>query len=205
MHSHKRPQSPKGYQFAYAFQYPKIFVYINKLSLLFIPFSLYLLARLGMVGGVFQNLADLGSSSGMMLVLALIILLTDFVRGLIQRGISKWFGYTISFDDPAFPFMLRTYTAAPGQFQSRRDVLLIAMSPFGVFLLLGLPLLFGLSGIVGGILLFFLIANILGTFWDFYLMGWLLGKSPASLIYTENAQKLLIFEPIAKTMIKRRR
>lgn len=175
-----------------------VFIYINKFSLLLIPFGLYLLASWSIISGIFQDLAELGSNSVTMLILAIIMLSTDLVRGLIQRGISRWLGYTISFDDRAFPFMLRTYTAAPGQFQTRRDVLLIAVAPLGVFLLLWLPLLFGLSGTIAGFLLFFLIANILGTIWDFYLIVYLLRRSAAMLLYTESSQNILIFEQILK-------
>ena len=67
-----------------------------------------------------------------------------------------------------------TFAAVPGQVQSYRDVLLIAIAPMSLYIFLLIPLLLGHLGIVGNLLAFFLIVNLSGTAWDLFFVGCLL-------------------------------
>ena len=116
------------------------------------------------------------------MVIVVVFFSIDIVRGLIQRGICHLPGYEISFYPLLFAFLVPTIAADVGRYQRRRDALWIAIAPVSLFLLLGILLLFKLPELVGSILAFVLIVNILGAAWDIYFIGWLLRKPRGTLL-----------------------
>ncbi|MBA2286063.1 MAG: DUF3267 domain-containing protein [Ktedonobacteraceae bacterium] len=195
MHRHDLPRPPKGYYCAATFQYPERFVYIAKTPPLIILGVFYL--RAGLNQDVFHGAARQGP--WIFIFMIVVGTSTDFVSRLVQRKISRLLGYDTSLLTWLDTIVPGTYTAAPGQFQPRRDVLLIAIAPLslflGLFLLLWLPLLFGLSGIISDLLFFFLLVNMAGSLWDLYFIGWLLRKPTSTLIYQKRNYTYLAFEP----------
>ncbi len=185
-------EPPDGYHFVATFKYPRRLLYIAKLPPVLLFSGFYLLASWGIVGGdVFPNLARLG----VVIVIGILYLTVDIVRGLIQRGICSVLGYDISFY-PLFMAPLEpTFAADVGQLQRRRDVLLIAIASLGISLLLAIPLLFGLPIMFTSILAFVWIIYLFGAVWDIYLIAWLLRKAHGTLLYTENLLMLCVFEP----------
>ncbi len=192
MHLDELPLPPEGYHLDYSFHYPKSFFYIAKSPPILTSLVLYELAYWGIIGGgVFRGLRG----SGVVVFITVVFFSIDIVRGLIQRGVSRWLGYDISFFT-LFAFVLyQTFAPALGQFQSRRDALLTAIAPLILFILLGVPLLFGLPGRIGGVLAFFLLVNLSGTAWDLYCIWRFLRMPRGTLLYTESIQELLVFEP----------
>ncbi|MDQ2716471.1 MAG: hypothetical protein M3Z08_16325 [Chloroflexota bacterium] len=191
MHRHDLPYPPKGYYCAATFQYPERFVYIAKLPPALILGVFYIRAALDQ--DVFHGAARQGS--WIFAFMIAVVILTDLVAGLIQREVSRLLGYDISLFTLLDAFVPGTYTGAPGQFQLRRDAFLIALSPLGLFLLLWIPLLFGLSGIIGDVLSFFLLINIANTLWDLYFIGWLLRKPEGTFIYQKRNRTFLAYKP----------
>lgn len=122
---------------------------------------------------------------------------SDFLRRLIQRGMSRFLGYRISytFDLVGVIIQPETYTGDPGQLQKRGVSLLIAVAPLVLFLLLWLPLFIGLQGMVGDILAYFLFVYVAGTLGDVYFIWRLLRMPGGTVLYTVNRQEKLIFEP----------
>ena len=185
-------EPPDGYHFASTFKYPmRILLFIRFLPAFMYP-VLYLLAFLGIFSeNVFRGLASLG----VQVCISIVWFSADIVRGLIQRGICHMLGYEISFYTLFMALLEPTFAAHVGQFQCRRDALLIAVAPLSLFLLLGIPLFFKLPVVISCILAFVLIINLCGTAWDLYFIGWLLRKPRGTLLYTENLLVLCVFEP----------
>ncbi len=154
LHRHDLPHPPKGYYCAATFQYAEHFVYIAKLPPIVILGVFYI--RAGLDQNVFHGAARQGS--WIFIFMLAVITSIDLVARLIQRRVSRLLGYDTSLFTLLDAFLPGTYTAAPGQFQSRLDVLLIAIAPLGLFLglflLLWVSLLFGLSGIISDLLFF---------------------------------------------------
>lgn len=195
MHQHESPQPPKGYHCAATFQYPERFVYIAELPPILIVGVFYICAALDQ--DVFHGAARQGL--WIFAFMIAVVMLTDLVAGLIQREVSRLLGYDISLCTLLYISVPGTCTGAPGQFQLRRDVVLIAFAPLSLFLslllLLWISLLFGLSGIIADLLFFFLLVNIANTLWDLYFIGWLLRKPEGTLIYQKRNHALLAYKP----------
>ncbi len=195
LHRHDLPHPPKGYYCAATFQYPEHFVYIAK------PLPIIILCVFYIRAGLSQDVFHGAARQGPWIFVFMIVVgtSTDFVSRLIQRRVSRLLGYDTSLFTWLDAFLPGTYTAAPEQFQPRLDVLLIAIAPLGLFLglflLLWVSLLFGLSGIISDLLFFFLLVNIAGTLWDLYFIGWLLRKPKSTLIYQKRNHTYLAFEP----------
>lgn len=191
----KEPQPPKGYHFVATFRYPLQVLFFVRLITIVCSIGVYYLASWGIIDkGIFQNVANLGAGVGTVVFIGIIGFTTEIVRGLIQRGINRLLGYDISFYDLFFSPLEGIFPAAPGQFQARRDALLVAITPLIILLLLWIPLLLGLSGIIAGALVFFLIANTLAAFWDLYFICWLLKKPKGTLLYVQGVLTLSVFE-----------
>jgi len=185
-------QPPDGYQFASIFKYPRRLLYFAKYPPVLISLGLYLSASSGMIGGgVFRGFAGWG----VVVFISVVFFSIDTVRGLIQRGICRLLGYSISSFYPLLDPLEPTFAAAPGQFQCRRDALLIAIAPLSLFFLLGIALLFVLPEVISGILAFVLIVNVSGAAWDIYFIGWLLRRPKGTLLFTETILRLSVFEP----------
>ena len=183
------PLPPEGYQLASTFRYPTILIYIAKSLSILTFLAFYIPTYWGV--HVFPGFVGLGA----LVFMTFAFLSTDIVRGVLQRGISRLLGYDISFYTLTFAPLAGTYTTVPGQFQPRRDVLLIAIAPLSLFITLLLPLLFGLSGMISSAIAFFLMINISGTVWDLYFIWRLLSMPKGTVLYTESILELLIFEP----------
>ncbi|HVB24545.1 MAG TPA: metalloprotease family protein [Ktedonobacteraceae bacterium] len=184
---------PDGYRFVSTFKYPKRLMFITKFLPGLICISFNLLVSRGIIGGVV-----LRSLEGFELAMFIVVVYfsIDIVRGLIQRGLCHLLGYEISFYPLLVAFLVPTIAADVGQYQRRRDALWIAIAPVSLFLLLGILLLFKLPELIGSILAFVLIVNILGTAWDIYFIGWLLRRPGGTLLFTENILLLSVFEPV---------
>jgi hypothetical protein len=187
------PISPEGYSLTSTFRYPQSIFYISWLFRFFTAYSLYFFASWGLIGGgVFQGLA----TSGEVEVFILFVLLsTEFVRGLLQRVISSLLHYEISFYTLFFWLPTASFAITPGQFQSRRDALLIAIAPLSLFIVLLVALLLKLPGMISDILVFVLFVNLAGTTWDLYFICWLLRMPKGTVLYTESIMRLLVFKP----------
>ncbi|MGB8343481.1 MAG: hypothetical protein WCD86_01290 [Ktedonobacteraceae bacterium] len=192
MISNKIPLPPKGYQFLATFQYPGAIWYIARSLTVLTGVGLYQLAAWGIVGGsVFRDGIDLGIS---LLALALILSI-DVIREILQRGISRWLGYTSSYGIVFLSMWEGTFAVDPGQFYPRRDALWIAIIPICLFLLPGLPLLFRPPEIIGDVLAYIVIVCLSDTVMDIYFMLWLLSKPRKTILYSQSIHKLLVFEP----------
>ena len=192
MYLDEAPFPPEGYHLASTFRYPTILIYIAKSLSILISLGSYELASWGVTGGgVFRGLVSLGG----IIFIAIVFFSIDIVRGLIQRGVGRLLGYNISFYILFAAFLEGSFAIAPGQFQSRRDALLIAIAPLSLFITLLLPLLFGLSGMISSAIAFFLMINISGTAWDLYFIWRLLSMPKGTVLYTKHILELLVFEP----------
>lgn len=188
------PNPPRGYALISTFKYPKSVFYISWLFRFLTAYSLYFFASWELIGGsIFREF----ETPGYIEVFILFVLLsTEFVRGLIQRVISLSLHYEISFYTLFFWLPIASFAIIPGQFQSRRDALLIAIAPLSMFIFLLVPLLLEPIGMISGILGFVLVVNITGTVWDLYFIYKLLKMSKGTILYTESIIRLLIFKPI---------
>lgn len=184
------PHPPEGYYLASVFRPPRSFFSIVKYPSFFVFLACFALPTFGVE--VLPGFAG----SGALVFMAVVFVSPDLIRGVIQRGIARLLGYSISFY--AFSLMLMlpwTYTAAPRQLLRRRDALLIASAPLSMFIALCIPLLFVPSGLISSALTFFLVMNIIATAWDLYFMGWLLRLPGGTMLYREGYfEHLLAFE-----------
>jgi hypothetical protein len=188
------PLSLTGYEYLTTFRYPAKFVLVAKSPPYLLALALYQCAYWRVIGGnIFQ---EIGSVVAFLLVVV-VMLSIDVVRGLIQRGACRLLGYHGSFYTIFFAPMEATFPVDTDQFYSRRDALLICLAPLCLFLLFCIPLLFFLPTIPGNILAFVLIINIAGTGWDIYFVGWLLRRPRDVMLFTENVHQLVIFKPEA--------
>jgi len=194
MHEDEESDPPDGYQCVSTFRYPVRLMFITRLLPVLLFSSLYLFASWGIIGG---DIVRILASWGAVVFIGVVFMSTDIVRGLIQRGMCHLLGYRISFYTLFLALLEPTFAADPGQFQRRRDALLIAIAPLSLFILLGVPLLFNLPGVIGIILALVLIINIFGAAWDIFFIGWLLRRPRGTILYTENIQLLSVFDPVA--------
>lgn len=183
--------SPEGYRLTEVFQYPRRLLYVATLLPAFSALSFYIVANRGLVGvGIFRGTEGLE----IFVFMTLVFFTTNIIRGLVQRGMSYGLGYGTVFYPLLSAPLEGTFALAPGQVQSRRDALLVALAPLSLFAVLWLPLVFGLSGLIGGALAFFLVVNIAGTSWDLYFVWWLVRKSKGVKLSAASHQELLVFE-----------
>lgn len=181
------------YEFTSTFKYPKRLMFVTKFLPGLICIIFNLLVHRGIIGGVVLEGLD-GFEFAMFIVAVFFSI--DITRGLIQRVICHLLGYKISFYPLFVAFLVPTIAADVGQYQRRRDALWIAITLVSLFLLLGILLLFKLPELIGSILVFVLIVNILGAAWDIYFIGWLLRKPRGTLLFTESILLLSVFEPV---------
>lgn len=198
MKAHEKSILPRKDYSTSEFGYPKNFlIFAKSLSMAF-PLVLTWLVGQGFVsGGLFQIVAGggLGSGDGAGIFLVVVLLSFDAIRGLIQRIVSRLLGYEVSFSSLLSAYIQGTYIADPGQLQPRRDALLVALAPLCLFVLVSIPLLFGLQGSFSHFFAFFLMVSILGTVWDLYFVWWLLRKPQGTMLYAKSFFRFTVFTP----------
>jgi len=123
------------------------------------------------------------------------VLATMWSRGTIQRLVSRLLGYPVVWGMMFLVPGANTYTAAPGHYQSRRNICLITLSPLMLFLLFWLLVLWMPSGIIQMLVIIFLLGSTLGTVSDLAIC-WQLWQMPVgTLLYTESIKSVLVLEP----------
>ncbi|WP_161975555.1 DUF3267 domain-containing protein [Tengunoibacter tsumagoiensis] len=134
---------------------------------------------------------------GLMMGVATLLLFAPVlvVHTLLQRRISSVLGYKVSYGLPAF-FQSTPYFADPGQLQSRKDALLIALAPFGLSLLiLFVSFFFPFIGL-GSALLVVGIATAGGSLNSLPIAWKLLRVPDTTLLYIEGQATLSLLEPL---------
>ena len=178
---------PKGYRFISKFRYPQNFLYTIAFLTPLPAAALYLLA----VFGVFLPL----QGGQLTFVIILTIFSPYMVREVIQRGIGRLLGYSISLSALLTFRYAADFPIKTGGFRSYRDVLFVAIAPLSLYAVLLTTLLLGQRGTIGNMLIFILLMGLLPTASDVYFVCWLLTKSRKSLLYMQRRTALL-FEPL---------
>ncbi|GAA0224644.1 DUF3267 domain-containing protein [Halobacterium noricense] len=118
----------------------------------------------------------------------------EAIHGLVFRRL----GYRVSYGfEPRIPAL---YTAAFGQFVTRRDNMLVGVAPLVVMTLVGIPLLAGPMPVALAAY-FALLVNTSGAVGDLYLL-WRLRRMPTeTVLYDTDIRHSYIFEPASDTAI----
>jgi hypothetical protein len=195
LHTHEPPFYLEGYRPASLFHYPAKLILFAKVPPLLLSLGLYFLAYRGVIGGgIFRGFIGVG----VVIFILIAFFSVEIVHGLVQGGMNRLLGYETTLSIIFLAFMEATFVTVPGQYQSRRDALLIALTPLCLFLFLLIPVLLWIPGVVGSVLAFLLLVNLSGSAWDIYFLWWLWRKPAETVLYIEGAQLLLVYEPEAE-------
>ncbi len=186
--------APQGYRFTSKFHYPKTL--INTIEF-FTPLSWGIPIILA-EWGVFLPL-----QRGQVTIVCAIILFTSFLgRRMIQRGVSRLLGYSVSWAS-IFSIHITDFMAdfsvvglVGGEYRSYGDVLLITLAPLSLYIALLIPLLLGHWGTIGNMFAFILLAGLLPTIADIYFACWLVTKPRKAMLYIQRRTAWL-FEPLS--------
>ncbi|WP_435155643.1 DUF3267 domain-containing protein [Haladaptatus sp. DFWS20] len=123
---------------------------------------------------------------------------TLLVHEAIHGLVSRLLGYRVSYGfEPRIPAL---YTAAFGQFVTRRDNMLVGVAPLVVITLVGIPLLAGPMPVALAAY-FALLVNTSGAVGDLYLLWRLWRLPPETMLYDTDIRHSYVFEPASDTAI----
>lgn len=122
------------------------------------------------------------------------LLVHEAIHGLVFRRL----GYRVSYGfEPRIPAL---YTAAFGQFVTRRDNMLVGIAPLVVISLVGIQLLAGPMPVALAAY-FALLVNTSGAVGDLYLLWRLWRMPPETVLYDTDIKHSYVFEPASDTAI----
>lgn len=183
------PEPPEGYREATAFGYPGWQLSVGSL-LLFVVAA----AGFGRVmsvlrgGGSVEFTVGLPGIGVVALLSVLTIVVHELVHGLAYRLLCYRVQYGLALN------MGAAYAAAFGQFQTRRDNLVVALAPLAAFTVVLTPLLAGPLPVALAAFLA-LVVNTSGAIGDLYL-SWRLVRMPeGTLLYDADVRHSYLFYP----------
>ncbi|NHN57815.1 MULTISPECIES: DUF3267 domain-containing protein [Halorussus] len=183
------PEPPAGYGEPVEFSYPGLWLSVGSLVL----FGLAVLG-FGRLMSAIRGDAALEFTvgpAGIGVVAALsvaTIVVHELVHGLVYRVLGYRVKYGLALN------MGAAYAAAFGQFQTRRDNLLVGLAPLAVFTVVLTPLLAGPLPVALAAFLV-LVVNTSGAIGDLYLSWRLLRMPEGALLYDVDIRHSYIFYP----------
>lgn len=185
------PTPPPGYAAPVRLVYPKVALQVMAISLLLLTTPV-LLAVAWLLQGRPSGVPVVTTPSDLGVVL-LTVILTVLGHEWIHGVAYQLLGYRVTYG--ASLKLLAAYAAAFGQWQRRRDNLIVALAPLVVITLLLMPLL-GVSNRILVVVAFTaLLFNFSGAVGDLYLTWRLLRMPRGTLLYDVDPSLMLIATP----------
>ena len=183
------PESPEGYGKPIEFAYPGLGLTVGSLVLFVLA-----AAGFGRLMEVLRSGASVEFTIGLagIGVVALLSVATIVVHELVHGLAYRLLGYRVQYGLALN--MGAAYAAAFGQFQSRRDNLVVALAPLVVFTVVLTPLLAGPLPVALAAFLVFVV-NTSGAIGDLYLAWRLLRMPEGALLYDVDARHSYLFYP----------
>ncbi|WP_132057036.1 metalloprotease family protein [Halorussus amylolyticus] len=183
------PDPPEGYREPTTFSYPTPWLLVGSFALL-VGAAAGFGALMAEIRGVTSLEISFGPNG--IAVVALLVVGTVVVHELIHGLVSRALGYRVRYGLALN--MGAAYAAAFGQFQTRRDNLLIALAPVVVFTVVLVPLLAGPLRIALAAFLV-LVVNTSGAVGDLYLAYRLARMPEGTLLYDADLRHSYVYVP----------
>ncbi|WP_135851815.1 DUF3267 domain-containing protein [Halorussus salinus] len=183
------PDPPEGYREPVAFSYPSLWLSVGSLVLFVAAFVSFgrLMSALRADSALEFTVGPAGIA-----VVALLSVGTIVVHELVHGAVYRLLGYRVRYGLALN--MGAAYAAAFGQFQTRRDNVVVALAPLVVFTVVLTPLLAGPLVVALGAFLV-LVVNTSGAIGDLYLSWRLLRMPEGTLLYDLSARHSYIYYP----------
>jgi len=183
------PEPPEGYREPVAFSYPSLWLSAGSVVLFVAAFFGFgrLMAALRTDSALEFTVGPTGIA-----VVALLSVGTIVVHELVHGAVYRSLGYRVQYGLALN--MGAAYAAAFGQFQTRRDNVVVALAPLVVFTSVLTPLLAG-PLVVGLAAFLVLVVNTAGAIGDLYLSWRLLRMPEGSLLYDADIRHSYIYYP----------
>ena len=183
------PESPEGYGEPTPFSYPGLWLSLGSLVLFIatvVGFSELMRALRG--GGPVEYTVGLRGIGVVAVLSVATIVVHELVHGLVYHLLGYRVRYGLALN------MGAAYAAAFGQFQTRRDNLLVGLAPLVVFTVVLTPLLAGPLPVALAAFLV-LVVNTSGAIGDLYLSWRLLRMPEGALLYDVDIRHSYFYYP----------
>ena len=200
------PPTPDGYADPYAFRYPTA-VLLGGSSLLGLASAVFFVGLLVLFHGpevfTFYEVTVDGETTAFTMDLTAIavpflvaLVVTTVVHELLHGIVFRHYGYDVEYG--AVPALGAFYVAVFGEFQSRDELLRVALAPFVVLTATCLPLLAVPVPVVSITAAFILTLNTAGSVGDLYGAWRLRGLPRGTLVYDVDIRRSYIYEPLLR-------
>ena len=183
------PESPEGYGEPIEFSYPGLWLSAGSLVLFVLAVAGFGRLMRALRGGTAVEFTVGLAGIGVVAALAVAtIVVHELVHGLVYHLLGYRVRYGLALN------MGAAYAAAFGQFQTRRDNLLVGLAPLAVFTVVLTPLLAGPLPVALAAFLV-LVVNTSGAIGDLYLSWRLLRMPEGALLYDVDIRHSYVYYP----------